>query len=457
MLRKADHAGGYATATILVVIAIIGSTSLWSYREALSGRTLANARLFQARAASLAGIGLQQAQARLFADPDASRLSWQRHPSEAREEEIALATRLLWTDSLPPGFSANRFIDRHHEITSIATSGLGTRVVQTMGVALLQATAGAAAPEDCPAAQPLPVRVRIGSARGTRMLAGSLLAGADPVLKIVDPDTGQVLWSAGRPAFPATQHLFDDHTRISTSVTPLDTDGDGLHDRIYAGDHTGRIWRVDLHNGNDAQGFASGSVLADLAGARGQRQLLAAPDVSLAIDGAGNSWLNIVVGTSGPSGANRLFVLRDYAARAHWTDEEHRRWSPIHEQDLHAGALAPDLAAPPGYYLDTGAAEIFTPAITIDGTVTYAIAQTPVRGPGCITRLAIGNFDVADGTSARLVDHASVAAGIPLRASLESDGQKLRRIRCTLAGVAVPQCSGFDPVRRRWWRREDAD
>lgn len=451
--RQAGCTGGYATATILVVIAIMGSTALWSYRETLTGRTVANARLFQARAAALAGIGLQAAIQRLRPQPQLPGLSWQQ-PAAGNNEQTDISTRLLRADSLPPGFSADRFIEYHHEVVSAAASGMGARVTQTMGLALLETANNGDLPAECPTIQPAHIRVQLDGS--DQPIEALLLTGVEPVLRIADADTGQVLWSAGATS-SARQQLFDGNTRITTSLTVLDTDSDGVHDRIYAGDHAGRIWRVDLHNGNDAERFASGSVFAELGAAGGQRAFLAAPDVSLAFDGAGTAWLNIAAGTTGLSGENRLFVLRDYAARTQWSDAEHRRWRPPHEQDLHAGGLATDLPAPPGYYFDLGAAQIFTPSITINGKVTYAVAATAIRDAGCNTRVRIGKFNIADGAGAQVTTHGDAAAGLPLRAQLESGERNHGLIRCTLGNAIVPQCSGFDPVRRSWWRREDAD
>jgi hypothetical protein len=451
-------AGGYATATMLVIIAIIGSTALWSYRETLTGRTLANARLFQARAAVLAGSGLQAATQRLRNQPQAAGLSW-RQPAAANNEQTEISTRLLRTESLPAGFSADRFIEYHHEVISTASSGLGARVTQTMGLALLNtAMPGVDTAAACPSTQALHVRVRVGGYPGTQPITGLLLAGVAPTLMIADADTGQVVWSAG-PTVVARQRLFDDRTTITASLAVLDTDSDGLHDRIYAGDHAGRIWRLDLHNGNVPEQFASGGVFADLPDAGGQRAFLAAPDVSLGFDPAvGTSWLNISIGTALSPRANRLFVLRDYAARRPWSEIDYQRWRPIREQDLRSDRAHPEAASPPGYYVDLGTAQVFTPSITIDRKVTYAVAQTAVRTmDGCSTGVSIRGFDIADGTSPQVTALGEAAAGIPIRVLREADARNQLRIRCFLAEATLPQCTGFDPVRRTWWRREDAD
>ena len=454
MSCKTNRSRGYATATILIVVAILGSTALWSYREVLTGRTLANARFFQVRAASLAGIGLQAAASELRRQPAVTRLAWQQQAPGARDEQIGISTRLLRTETLPAGFSADRFLDYQHELTSTVSSGLGTQVARSMGVALLNARVGNAPPPGCPTAEPVPINVRIGGS-STAPVAAMLTTGS-PTLGIVDRSTGRLLWSAGGPDAPTAQHLFDDRTHITGSVTVIDTDSDGLHDRIYAGDHAGRIWRLDLHNGSDGAHFAAGSIFAELADARVPRPFVAAPDVSMTIGTAGLAWLNIVIGSTG-AGPNRIFVLRDYAARQLWSDAEHQRWRPLRAADLHADGPAADVAEPAGYYFDLGQSQVFTPSITVDGAATYLAAETAIRvANGCNTRISIGKFNVASGASAARHAYGDAAAGIALRA-LAGGTPHRGRIRCMLADDEVAQCSGFDPLRRSWWRRADAD
>lgn len=101
---------------------------------------------------------------------------------------------------------------------------------------------------------------------------------------------------------------------------------------------------------------------------------------------------------------------------------------------------------------------MFTPSITIDGKVTYAVAATPVIPlNGCVTHIHIDTFNVADGASYQRIQRGETGAGNALHATLENGGPRDGHVRCLLAEATVSQCSGFDPYRRSWWRREDAD
>ncbi|GAC1620900.1 MAG: hypothetical protein NVS9B10_03130 [Nevskia sp.] len=78
-------------------------------------------------------------------------------------------------------------------------------------------------------------------------------------LYIVDALTGELIWKAVRSAgsaivpYDATTLSFK-HPMLADSipsdVTAVDTDGDGLTDRLYVGDTGGRIWRADFPGSN---------------------------------------------------------------------------------------------------------------------------------------------------------------------------------------------------------------
>jgi len=59
---------------------------------------------------------------------------------------------------------------------------------------------------------------------------------------MLDAETGNILWSLTpdtTPAFPGTDS-------IPSKIEVLDSDSDGLIDRLYAGDTGGNVWRVDM-------------------------------------------------------------------------------------------------------------------------------------------------------------------------------------------------------------------
>ena len=73
-------------------------------------------------------------------------------------------------------------------------------------------------------------------------------------LYVVDAETGELIWKArngnragaGRAGGTDVWNHPDLDDGIAAAPTALDTDGDGLLDRIYVGDTGGRVWRADL-------------------------------------------------------------------------------------------------------------------------------------------------------------------------------------------------------------------
>lgn len=83
---------------------------------------------------------------------------------------------------------------------------------------------------------------------------------------MVDLLTGEKVWSAGNNS---TEHdlVLDMQHSIPAPPLVIDTNRDGLLDRLYVGDTGGRVWRMDFFNGNSLSTFASGGILATLGGA----------------------------------------------------------------------------------------------------------------------------------------------------------------------------------------------
>jgi type IV pilus assembly protein PilY1 len=140
---------------------------------------------------------------------------------------------------------------------------------------------------------------------------------------IVDLSTGERLWSAGAPDAGHDLALDDMQHSIPAAPRVLDLSGDGLADRMYVGDMGGRLWRVDIFNGNDRSTLGEASVLASLGAAdvadppaADVRRFYATPDVVLVNCQTGN-YLAVNLG-SGYRGhpldtnvADAFFSVRD--------------------------------------------------------------------------------------------------------------------------------------------------
>jgi hypothetical protein len=315
----------------------------------------------------------------------------------------------------------------------------------------------------CMAAAPTPIMVRIGEDAPRPAL---LRGGTSPALQVIDAATSQPLWSASA-ASPASQQFAAMGAQFAGSLLPIDLDGDGTHDRIYAGDLAGRLWRFDLHHGLPAQLWATGGIFGDFSS--GARGFVAPPDVSLSgtnPPGPG-AWFNIALGTvrvGTGSVDNRFYVLRDRFAFESWTQARYNRWQPLREGDLarlpRLGAVLTD-AAPNGYFIEIGGAEILSPSITVSGRATLALTDPDrAAGEACGIAVVVSSIDLATGAEAGSAANGAPAARIALQARA-GEAFTLRReeslAACTLGETRVPSCDVDLSVHRTWWRREDAD
>jgi type IV pilus assembly protein PilY1 len=75
-------------------------------------------------------------------------------------------------------------------------------------------------------------------------------------LYVVDALTGDLVWKAAKGGLSASTTVYrhpDLDDSIPSDVAAVDTDGDGLFDRVYVGDTGGRVWRADLAGSDRTQ------------------------------------------------------------------------------------------------------------------------------------------------------------------------------------------------------------
>lgn len=125
---------GFATVTVLGIVAVIALLSIGALHDALFGEQLAGSRLLHQRATALAAIGLNDAMARIGAMPAPGSLAYVLHPSPDSPERISVQVRHLATRALPAGFSNGAFQTHHFEIESTAYVARGIRMTQVQGV-----------------------------------------------------------------------------------------------------------------------------------------------------------------------------------------------------------------------------------------------------------------------------------------------------------------------------------
>ena len=325
---------------------------------------------------------------------------------------------------------------------------------------------------DCIQPRSVEVMVRIGS---DALPAPLLLAGgSSPALRLVDPHTGAVRWSASAQA-PASQLFPDMQAGFSGSLAVVDLDGDGLHDRIYAGDLSGRLWRFDIHQGARPEALLTGGIFAALGGAPVVRAFLAPPDVSFSPVEGSASWINIAIGSASLSQVqelNRFYVLRDYRPLESWSTDEYRHWRPLTEADLswtnNPERTAAEATRVPqaGFFVTLEHGSVVLPSITVSGRTFMAVAENFTgTGAECSIAVTISSLSLEDG---RLISAADVVKGVggPMKLQERIPANTIFRIAtepgastatCRLGETEIPACAvSLRPV-PLWWRREDAD
>ncbi|MET0281230.1 MAG: hypothetical protein ABW278_08915 [Steroidobacteraceae bacterium] len=330
---------------------------------------------------------------------------------------------------------------------------------------LLVMSSHAAQPTGCLPALPVPIRVSIAEAA----IVDARLQASSSGLAVVAAADGRQLWSAAGSA-PADQLFEPMQVAFAGSLMALDLDGDGLHDRIYAGDLASRLWRFDLHHGAPSSAWASGGMLADFSSAAG-RAFVAAPDVSLSTSADG-SWFNIAIGTAslpGSATGNRFYVVRDNAPFEAWTDADYARWVPLREGDL--VRLANPASTPPpsmrhGYFIELTHGEVLMPSITVAGRAVLAIADSASSSATqCRVAVSVAVVDVASavapgkpsggGTANAWRERLPVAVAATARFELAASSQG--EAACTLDGQQIAACAVATRPVRTWWRRGDAE
>jgi hypothetical protein len=315
----------------------------------------------------------------------------------------------------------------------------------------------------CLAAAPVAIVVRIGKEAPRRAwLRGAAL----PALQVVDADSDRILWSAAALQ-PASQVFEALRGQFAGSLLPLDLDGDGIHDRIYAGDLAGRLWRFDLHHGLPAQQWATGGLFADFASAT--RGFVAAPDASLPSHSPSLSagWLDIALGTARVGAApadNRFYVLRDHHAFESWDQGKYDRWRPLREADLvqlpHLGATLQE-PAPNGYFIKVGGSDFLSPALTVSGRATLALAEAGAATAGhCAIAAVVSSIDLATGNLLQITSSGTQSTRLAVSMTAGESFALHREgpvAACTLGETRIPACDVDLSARFSWWRREDAD
>lgn len=324
----------------------------------------------------------------------------------------------------------------------------------------------AAAAPGCLPHSRVPITVRIAESAA---VSAWLEGGFETALVVRGAATGQTLWSAGHASHVIQQFAGMD-AGFAAGIAAVDLNADGLHDRIYAGDTAGRLWRFDVQHGAEAAHWLAGGVWADFSNAEG-RGFLAPPDISLSRPPAAEPWLNIAIGTAAPGNAdanNRFYALRDHDVGS-WSQADYDAWQPWTESDLHrvrvteqaSGAQAGGESGHPGWYIELGRGHVVTPSLTVQDRAVLAVAETLPNAAGpCEVFARVLQLDLRQPSAMPGGAPANAGGRLPtplsLPAAFELQPGRAGRLQCFLGDQHIEECDLDLPPVRTWWRREDA-
>ena len=217
---------------------------------------------------------------------------------------------------------------------------------------------------------PTPIRVNIsGAGQNARKLALVFGAGYDTRqdnggyaadsfgkgIFIIDALSGDLLWQA------ADTGANFNSARMTNSfvadIRALDITNDGYTDRLYASDLGGQVWRFDLTNGQSANSFATGGVIATLGGAADSvtatenRRFYYAPDAALVTTRYGR-FMHVGIGSGYRAHPldtvteDRFYALRDFYPFSKMTQAQYDSFTPLTDADIQdvTDNVAPNLA-----------------------------------------------------------------------------------------------------------------
>ncbi|WP_257265355.1 pilus assembly protein [Endozoicomonas sp. ONNA2] len=239
---------------------------------------------------------------------------------------------------------------------------------------------------------------------------------------MVDAYTGEMLWHAGKNGNLTISEM---KYSIPADLTLVDINQDGLADFFYAVDIGGQVFRIDInHNNSAAWNFASGGLIAQLAGTSevDARRFFEAPTV--AVD-SNREYLNIAIGSgTRPSPMNtvvsdRMYVIRDRNIFNKPTTYRYFNGGVITEWSLHdatsniiqhgnqwdKNAALSSLSGAAGWFmvLEDPGEKILGRASLINGMLLFSSFVPQVSDNSCNPGVGLNYFyavSIEDGTSA---------------------------------------------------------
>lgn len=237
---------------------------------------------------------------------------------------------------------------------------------------------------------------------------------------VVNAETGALIWKAVKGASTGYIPASKSYTRpdmkdsIPSTVLPIDTDGNGLVDRVYVGDTGGVVWRIDMRSADQANWIVTPilSVGRHVAGwstsIPNDRRFFNPPDFAQSVDGTG-PFDAIIIGSGDRENPrdtdveNWFYMFKDRDVTSGGPLTQNAAYPVTHSQlgDITSNCLQDDpgsctvgtipnasgwrmqLTCPPSNPATCGEKNL-APALTIGGTIFFTSYIPPGSGiSGC--------------------------------------------------------------------------
>jgi type IV pilus assembly protein PilY1 len=265
---------------------------------------------------------------------------------------------------------------------------------------------------------------------------------------MIDAKTGQKIWHAA-----PIQKWDDMEYSIPSDIRVLDTDGNGLADRMYAGDMGGQVWRFDIkqhHSASDTYAdFINGGVLADVGGQSNGNSIrfYNQPDVAL-INQQGERFFSVSIGSGWRAHPlddvvnDRFYMIRDnspFNVTGNYGLRDGSTYRAIRDADLvdittSGGKFLSDI--PHGWYLrmeDPGE-KVLGKSITINNQVIFTSYTPGAAASACEPAVGKSTAYVASITNG---DPIFVGGRAPTESNMNTSFDKEnRKIPLKIKGIA---------------------
>jgi type IV pilus assembly protein PilY1 len=215
---------------------------------------------------------------------------------------------------------------------------------------------------------------------------------------MVDALTGSLITSAGEDSDHDLRLDDMDHS-VPAPVQVIDINRDKLADRIYFGDMGGRVWRIDIFNGNSASNLLEGGMIAsvgaaDIGGgpATEIRRFYASPDVVPVVTNS-SIYLSINLGSGyrahplDTTIADEFYSIRDFQVFRQLDSSDYTTF--YRQSDLIdvTNLATPVFDSDPGWRLSMvqGIGEkVLGRSVTFDGKILFTSFEPVSAGSNCV-------------------------------------------------------------------------